>query len=155
MKRHKFESRSFQVMLLILSAIFILFMVSPLFAADAQIMSGFRKTASVRHMYVTGTGDIAAVLTIPQQGTHGYELISFDLNLSAAGGANSLTVTKNSGLGTAYDTILLSQDMTSVEDLVQTYFPGETVFANDDTIDFAWTNASARTYGLTVKYRRK
>jgi len=124
-------------------------------AADAQIALGDPKTQSLRQFYVTGSGAVSASLTVPTQGTNLFELVSIDAHLSAAGAAANLTVTKNSGLGAVYDTVLLTQDMTSVTDLLILYEPGEAIFSNLDSIDVAWANGSSRTYGLTIKYRVK
>jgi len=127
----------------------------PLWAADSQLTLGDPGIKSVRQFYATGTAAISSSLTIPLQGTQVFELVSIDLHLSAAGAAANLTVTKNSGLGAAYDTVLVTQDMTSVTDLLILYEPGEAIFSNLDSIDVAWANGSSRTYGLTIKYRVK
>ena len=103
-------------------------------------MSVFVQTA-------TGTGNIAT--TVTPGGASALESIT--LHLSAAGGANDLTITVDANAGAAYDTVLLTQDMTLVTDLVwQPDRPIEMV--SGDKIVLAWTNASSRTYGLTVKW---
>lgn len=124
-------------------------------AGDAQIASGDPRTQSLRHYYVTGAAAVSASLSIPSSGTQIFELVSIDIHLSAVGAAGNLTITKNSGLGAAYDTNLITQNMTSVTDLLIMYEPGEAIFSNLDSIDFVWANASARTYGITVKYKVK
>ena len=135
--------------------IVLMFSWSLSYAADSVLAVGDPKQKSIRQYYVTGAAAIAASLSIPTQGTEIFELISLELALSAAGAAANLTVTLNSGLGANYDTIYLTQDMTSVNDLVQLYEPGEVVFSNLDSIDVAWANGSTRTYGLVIKYRLK
>jgi len=122
-------------------------------SADAPLTVGGWEVQQIRHFYATGDGDISESMSVQHQGTQLFELISVEIHLSDVGGANSLTMTQNSGLGDAYDSVWINQDMTSVTDLVVLYEPGEAMFSKLDTLDFAWTNASARTYGLTVKYR--
>lgn len=130
-------------------------LVSYVWASDVEMVAGDPRVKSIRQSYFTGTGNIADSASITTQGTDIWEIISYSLHLSAAGGANSLTVTINNGLGAAYDVIILTQDMTSVTDLIQLYSLGEFVLQNTDTLDFAWTNASGRTYGLVIRYRMK
>lgn len=73
------------------------------------------------------------------------------VHLSAAGGAGNLTVTLDSIAGSTYDTVLMSQDMTSVTDLV--WQPDVPVhFDNGDKLVIAWANGSGRTYGFELKY---
>lgn len=126
--------------------------VGPSTCADEAMTFGDWKAQSVRQFYATGSGAISESVTIPHQGTQLFELVSIELHLSAAGTAGTLTVIKNSGLGAEYDALWFSQDMTSVTDLVILYGPGEVLFSKLDSLDFAWANASLRTYGLTVKY---
>lgn len=97
----------------------------------------------------TGTGNIAETLAPGVE----WELREIRLHLSADGGANDFTVTMDAAAGSAYDTVILTQDMTSVSDLVEVYEPGERRFRSDDELDFAWTNANALTYGLEVIYK--
>lgn len=95
----------------------------------------------------TGAGNIATTIT-PAKAC---ALESVEVHLSAAGGANSLTVTKDANAGAAYDTVLLTQDMTSVTNLF--WQPDRPIeLTSGDKIVIAWTNASLRTYGLTVKW---
>jgi hypothetical protein len=73
------------------------------------------------------------------------------LHLSAAGGAGNLTVTLDANAGAAYDTVLLTQDMTLVTDLLwQPTLP--IPYDKGDKIAIAWANGSSRTYGLEVKF---
>ncbi|MFC2031554.1 hypothetical protein ACFLWA_12615, partial [Chloroflexota bacterium] len=52
----------------------------------------------------------------------------------------------------AYDTVLLSQDLSagSVTDLLWKPTDGPLLCETGDAIDIAWTNTEARTYGLRV-----
>jgi hypothetical protein len=98
----------------------------------------------------TGAVAMASSLTV----TDNYLLTSVKLTLSAAGGAaENFTVTVNSATLAAYDTIIFSQDMNVVTDLL--WVPDQPVpVLNGDVLDFAYTNTNTRTYGLEVTYRR-
>ena len=102
-------------------------------------------------MRATGAAAIASSLTP----TGPIVLDSVKLHLSAAGGAaENFTVTINSITGAAYDTVLFSQDMNTVTDLL--WQPDRPIpIVNSDVIDFAYNNANTRTYGLEVIYRRE
>lgn len=83
-------------------------------------------------------------------------LVSVRLHLSAAGGtaAENFTVTINSAAAAAYDTVIFSQDMNTVQDLL--WLPEQPIpIINGDVIDFAWANANGRTYGLEAIYRKE
>lgn len=95
---------------------------------------------------VTGASALAASIAAADDETP-FLVRGFRLHLSAAGASGNLTVKVNSAKGSEYDTILLTQDMTSITDLVNTT---EVYLAAGDTLDFAWANAGTKTYGLTV-----
>ncbi|MBT7082097.1 MAG: hypothetical protein HN929_11660 [Chloroflexi bacterium] len=81
-----------------------------------------------------------------------WQLESVRVHLSAAGAGGDLTATLDHSVGAAYDTVLLTQDMTAVTDYVwHTERPME--FDADTELDFAWANASTRTYGLEVIWK--
>lgn len=105
--------------------------------------------------YETGAVAVAYVTTDAVAET-GPCLKHFLLHLSAAGGAGTLTIKLKSRLGTAYDTILVSQDMTAVTDFV--WIPeedgGHQLFPGDK-IQVDWANANLRTYGYTALYKVK
>ena len=125
-------------------------------SGDALVAVGVPKQKSIRHFYSTNNGNISeAIKPTSVAGVKTWEVISVELHLSAAGAANDLTIIRNNVLGATYDTVLLTQDMTLVLDLFQTYDPGEMIMHTGDTLDIAWTNGSARVFGLTVKYRLK
>lgn len=80
-----------------------------------------------------------------------WRIDSVRIHLSAAGGAGDLTATIDAGAGSAYDVVILTQDMTSVTDFV--WFPDrDLIFTSTDELDIAWANGSSRTYGLEVYY---
>lgn len=77
------------------------------------------------------------------------------LHLSAAPVTSEvLTITLNANDGVAYDTVLLSQDLSAnaVVDLL--WLPSAPVLCeNGDAIDIAFTNTDVRTYGLRIVAR--
>jgi hypothetical protein len=98
---------------------------------------------------IRATGAVA-IATVINPGK-AFQLESISIHLSAAGGAGNLTATINANAGAAYDTLIMSEDMTTVQDL---YFAPERpiLFEKGDTLDIAWANAGGKTYGLEVKY---
>ena len=81
-----------------------------------------------------------------------WQLETIKVHLSAAGAAGDLTATINNGTSAVYDVVLLTQDMTTVVDLVwKPDLPME--FAEDDELDIAWANGSSRTYGLEIIFK--
>jgi len=81
-----------------------------------------------------------------------WQLEEIRVHLSAAGGAGNLTVTLDANAGSAYDAVILTQDMTAMTDLV--YAPERPlVFESGDKLVIAWANASNRTYGVEVKHK--
>ena len=123
--------------------------------ADVAITSGDPRTIAIRRFTATGAGNIASTVSIPDNGTSIWEVISIELHLSAVGAANNLTATVDSGSGSAYDVNVITQDMTATTDLLYTFEDGELMLRNTDDLVFSWTNAGAVTYGLTVKYKVK
>lgn len=105
---------------------------------------------SIKTSTATGNGDISKSVS----SEIAWQLEQVTLHLSAAGGANNLTATINKGAGAAYDTVLVTQDMTLVTDFV--YVPDKPILMQSgDTLDIAWTNGSSRTYGLEVTYTER
>lgn len=82
-----------------------------------------------------------------------FELKEVRIHLSAAGTAGDFTITMDNDYGANYDVVLFTQDMTSLTSLAQTYYNKERRFKAEDELDFAWANASARTYGMEVIYK--
>lgn len=107
-------------------------------------------TGKAKPHRATGALAIASSLTP----TGPIVLVSVRLHLSAAGGTASenFTVTVNSATDAVYDTVIFSQDMNAVQDLL--WVPEQPIpIVNCDVLDFAWANANTRTYGLEVVYR--
>jgi len=90
-----------------------------------------------------------------------FQIECIRIHLSAAGGAVgnvNLIATIDAGAGATYDTVILTQDMTAITDLVwqptrpiRCTFVAATVAASDH-IDIVYANGSNRDYGLTVNY---
>ncbi len=96
------------------------------------------------------TGAVAIATTIAPGVP--WQLEGIRVHLSAAGGAGNLTATVDNGAGAVYDVVILTQDMTSVVDLVwNTGCPLD--FEAGDELDIAWANAGTKTYGLEVIWK--
>ncbi len=98
----------------------------------------------------TGAAAIASTLTA----TRPLVITSVRLHLSAAGGAvEDFTVTIDGGVtADVYDTVLFSQDMTLVQDIL--WVPDHPItISKGDEVDFAYNNGNTRTYGLEVVYQ--
>ena len=104
----------------------------------------------------TGSGNIDFTVTPSSLMSRGslfslpaFRLVSFELHLSAAGGDNSLTITRDAEDGVAYDTVIYSVDLSTLTDNVQTW--DNLYYDYGDSLVVAWTNGSSRTYGLTIR----
>jgi hypothetical protein len=96
------------------------------------------------------TGNVAIASTLAA--TRPINIVAVKLHLSAAGGAaENFTVTIDSATDPVYDTVLFSQDMTTVQDISWVPESPIPVMGNDE-IDFAYNNGNTRTYGLEVTY---
>lgn len=97
----------------------------------------------------TGAGALSVTLTPAERSL----VKEIRLHLSAVGGSGTLTVTIDSGTNAVYDTILLSQDMTSVQDLFwQPTRPIE--LESGDKLVVSWENAGTKTYGIEILYNK-
>jgi len=100
----------------------------------------------------TGNGNMVV-------GTHklapGYKfkLVEVELTLSAAPttGTQNFVLTKDDGVDSAYDNILLSIDLVANAVTSLSLKPGKS-FKAVDAVTAAWTNTDGRTYGLIFKY---
>ena len=122
-------------------------------AAGGQGVVVNNERIAEEHEVHTGSAAIAVSLAPNQP----FQLLGFELHLSAAGSTSqNFTLTKDSGVGSAYDTVLYSRDLSSgsVVDLVYYFDIPIKCYHRDDEIDFAWTNTQVRTYGLTIYWRR-
>jgi len=91
----------------------------------------------------------AAAVSVTLAPAIAWQLQEIRIHLSAAGGAGNLTITEAALAGAAYDTILVTQDMTAVTNLV--YFPARPLqFVAGDAIVIAWANTGSKTYGIEI-----
>lgn len=101
----------------------------------------------------TGSSHIASVIDFGGVGSaNQVRLADFQLHLSgAATASNSLTITKRSKRGSAYDAVIFTQAMVSVSDVVQQWDPPLSINGKD-RVSIAWTNdaASFKTWGFTL-----
>ena len=99
-----------------------------------------------RKFYFTGTGAISAS---GKSTPGGSKLVAVLVHLSAGGAATNLTVTLNSVQGAAYDTVFETKAMSAVTDYA--YIPtNPVVLSAGDTVDIAYANGGAATYGVTI-----
>lgn len=84
---------------------------------------------------------------------HPFELLGYEVKLSAAGGAGSLTVTLDADVGAAFDQEFDTNDMTALAKINQLWNPAKLCKANDK-VDFAYANANTKTFGIKVFTRR-
>jgi len=94
----------------------------------------------------TGAGAMSETITV----TRPTKILSIMLHLSSVGATSeNFQVAVDSDSGTAYDTVLVAQDMNTVTD----YFTNTEIYlAEGDDLDFTYTNTDASTWGLTVVY---
>lgn len=107
----------------------------------------------IRYKVARATGVVAIAMSLTSSKTSGnINLVSVRLNLSAVGGAaENFTITINSATAGVYDTIIYSQDMNAIQDLMWT--PNHPIpIVNGDVLDFAYANSNTRTYGIEAIY---
>jgi hypothetical protein len=106
--------------------------------------------------YITYTSEAIAYSTAGSISQAGPYLKQITAHLDAVGSAGDMTVTINSANGSAYDTVLDTQDMSTETDYVFT--PGEDGWIKlfpGDKIGIAWANSSNTIAGVTVTYKVK
>lgn len=75
------------------------------------------------------------------------------LHLSAAGAtAEKFTAQLDSGEGTVFDLLSVSQDMNGETDFHRIYDGRGMILDSSDKVDFAYPNTDARTWGLKIIY---
>ena len=106
-------------------------------------------TGRIARRFATGATALATAL-VPKTP---FKLLSVLLHLDAAATQQTFTVTCDAGrAASVYDTLLVSQAMSGLTDVVKTW-EGGLEFKEDDEIDCVWTNTDTKTYGLTVTYQ--
>ena len=82
-----------------------------------------------------------------------FKLLSFVFHLDAAATQETLTVKVDAGrVASKYDTLLVSEAMAGITDIVKTW-EGGLDLKEDDEVDVAWTNTDGANYGLTMTYQ--
>jgi len=121
-------------------------------AAGTAVIGRVLPLATVETPY-TGSGNVVVGTERIAPGA-AFRLTEIELHLSAAPttGAQNLVITKDDGVGVAYDLVILTIDLVAnaVTDLV--IKPDKTCKATD-VITAAWTNTDGRTYGLIFKHQ--
>lgn len=104
---------------------------------------------SARGKVLNATG-AAALATTLAPGVR-FRLHEVRIHLSEAGASGNFTATVDAAAGAAYDAVILTQDMTTITDLI---WQSDRImqFEAGDEINFAWANAGTKTYGLTIIY---
>ncbi len=107
-------------------------------------------TRAIKSSIATGSAAIAETLAPGRA----WRLVDIRVHLSGAGGAANLTATLDHSGGAAYDNVILTQDMSSIVDMSISdsgFVPMS--FDAGTELDIAWTNGSARTYGLELVWQ--
>lgn len=105
--------------------------------------------SSLTHRYTSASTAGIATTLAPDMA---WQLETIRVHLDAAGGAGDLTATIDHGAGAEYDILLLTEDMTTVTDLVFTpERPME--FLPDDELDIAYANAGGATVGVEIVFK--
>lgn len=114
---------------------------------ETQLMEAVNGISVVQR--ATGSAAISTTLSP----SHSAILKEVRIHLSAVGGSGILTITLDNGTGSAYDLVLLSQDMTSISDLL--YQPTKPIeLKSTDAVVISYANAGSKTYGLEILYSK-
>lgn len=103
-------------------------------------------TYAEKNFKATGSGAMSETITIDKA----TKILSVSLHLSSVGATSeNFVIAVDSDEGTAYDTVLFTQDMDTVTDVYSnteySLFPGS-------DLDFTYANTDASTWGLEVVY---
>jgi len=101
------------------------------------------------YQYHTGAAALATTLSPKTP----FKLMAIELHLNTAATQQTFTATIDAGrVASVYDTLLVSEALAGVTDLVKTW-DGGLPCLEDDEIDCAWTNTDTKTYGLTYIFK--
>lgn len=128
--------------------------------ADNSKLNEVANNLSVKSLHVLNESSSATLdysLTDANCATYAnfqYELVDVRIhNDSSPTTSETFTITLDANLGTMYDSVIYSIDMSGVSDLL--WIPDRhTYFSASDTLSFAWNNSDAVEYGLVIRYRR-
>jgi hypothetical protein len=98
------------------------------------------------------TASSGAIATTVAPG-YPWQLHEIRVHFDAGGAATALTATMDAGAGAVYDTVIYSNSMSGVSDLIKTYDPPLMFAHPSDELDIAYANGSSAAYGIEVLYR--
>lgn len=107
--------------------------------------------AGIKRQIQPVTGEAALSYTLTPGKKFVFEEIRLHLNAASATVEN-FVITLQSARGTAYDVVLYSVGMNTVQDLVYQADQSHS-FEKGDSLVFAWTNTNLRTYGMEIIYK--
>jgi len=113
---------------------------------------GERQKLATFRAYATG----AAAIALAVNPGYRFKLLALYLHLSAfPTTSENLSVTLDSGIAAAYDSIIYSRDLT-VGSLTDLYveFGDNFIFESTDHLDVGWANTNTKTYGIVVVCER-
>jgi len=113
-----------------------------------------RQRHSIVEVPFTGTGNVVVGTAKITPGA-AFRLVEVELTITTGGapttGTQNFVLTKDDGVGTAYDNVLLSLDLVANAVTSLSFKPKKSLKATD-VVTAAWTNTDGRTYGLIFKY---
>lgn len=119
-----------------------------------EIQARTSSTFDVYAVYVAETPDATDDIFSSFQTDKAYQFIGFELTFNTAPTTSeNLTVTKDAGEGSAYDTVPFDQDMSGVTTWVCMFDVPIRCQATDKLV-FTYDNTDGRTYGIKVIIRR-
>ena len=108
----------------------------------------------IEYLYFSGSGAMQAEIGVEET----WEMVGFDLTLTALGSAENLTVTRDTAVGSAWDINIYKKDMDAIEDLAFFWRVGGDKgypMNKGDKAVFAWDNSGNAGWGLCGMYRRR
>jgi len=101
--------------------------------------------------FVTATGSSAVAMVVNPQVDADLQQVA--IHLDAVGASGTLTIVNDNGAGAAYDTTLLSIDMTAVQNYL--WIPARPFrLKATDKLNITWANAGGKTYGIEVVWSK-
>jgi hypothetical protein len=112
-------------------------------------------TIDIRATYKAETPAGTETVKVAIVAKKGYYFAGLRLHLSAAPTTSeNLTITLDSHLGAAWDTVIYSKDLATVINLVYALDEAENLpFHEDDILRVAWANTDLSTFGLELIYK--
>jgi hypothetical protein len=121
-----------------------------------SVMKNFSKdSAFVTYESSSGTLDFTLSANFATYSNFEYELLDVRLHVigTAATTSENFTVSLDANMGSPYDVVFYSTDMSEYND--KHYYPDvDLCLAKDDDLRFQWVNSGKNTYGLAVRWRK-